>query len=498
MNKTKIAFTAAVCCLLGSGRAAAQDFITEISTPEQLYAFATQVNNGTNYSGRTVTLTTDIDLSGYSNWTPIGIFAYSHYFCGTFNGQGHKVTNLEVNAKATETGYVAGLFGHIGIGGVVRDLTVSSLEVRVDKEEDDNIVCYVGAIAGYNEGVIVGCANRGVTVYGNWKEARVGGIAGENSGNIQNSYNLGRVYTSSKSGNFLGGIVGNNASSGNIKNCFVRASIDESNTATDGPICGNNIGTISGCFYMNGSSTDAIADLVLANNGDNSGTISGANGTVKNVLLDNRTIYSDGAWNTICLPFSIGTGAAGYSPIAGASVKELDTTTSGFNPVTGVLTLNFIEATSIEAGKPYIVKWEEAIADDLSNPVFLGVTVSSAAPATVSVSNVDFIGIYSKYDIADKDESIRYIGAANGLYYPGKAMYIGSCRAYFKLTSTAPVKAYTLRFEEDNTDGIVSITSDDKRSMTNDSWYDLNGRKLSGKPGFKGIYIHNGRKEAMK
>ena len=32
----------------------------------------------------------------------------------------------------------------------------------------------------------------------------------------------------------------------------------------------------------------------------------------------------------------------------------------------------------------------------------------------------------------------------------------------------------------------------------NGTWYDLNGRKLSGKPAQKGIYINNGKKTIIK
>ena len=37
-------------------------------------------------------------------------------------------------------------------------------------------------------------------------------------------------------------------------------------------------------------------------------------------------------------------------------------------------------------------------------------------------------------------------------------------------------------------------TMSDVRSMMSDVWYDLNGRKLTGRPTKKGIYIHNGKK----
>ena len=46
-----------------------------------------------------------------------------------------------------------------------------------------------------------------------------------------------------------------------------------------------------------------------------------------------------------------------------------------------------------------------------------------------------------------------------------------------------------------NTTGIESI---DNPELTIDGWYDLNGRKLQGKPTKKGIYIHNGKKVVVK
>lgn len=505
--------SAAVCCLLFSRQAVAQvTYISEISSAEQLAELATQVNDGEDYSGRTVTLAADIDLSDYTNWTPIGIVAYDHSFNGTFDGKGHKITNLKVDAKATETGFVAGLFGVVGTGGTVKDVTVVTTEVRIDKIEmqDDepvvigpDIACYVGAITGINYGCIVGCANRGVSVYGNWDEARVGGIAGENGGSIQNCYNLGEVYTGEYYNNILGGIVGQNSIDGTIQNCFVRATIDVGGKATYGPLCANNLGAISGCFYMNGSSTDAIANLVINDNADN--VLSDVNGQKKNVLLDGRTIYSDAAWNTLCLPFDISSSNNGRSPIAGASVKELDAATSGYNASTGVLTLNFKDATAITAGKPYIVRWDDAIADDLSNPVFLDVTINSSEPVTVTSSDgkVSFLGIYSPLVIPAKDKSLLYLGQNNTLYNPSAAMTIRSCRAYFQLNgievgdmASAGVRAFNLNFNGGQTTGIRFLSTDSKD--IGDVWFTLSGVSLNGKPTVRGVYINNGRKVVIK
>ena len=77
------------------------------------------------------------------------------------------------------------------------------------------------------------------------------------------------------------------------------------------------------------------------------------NGLLANVELYNRTLYTDGCWNTICLPFDVDDFTG--TPLVGSTIMELNTQTS--NLTDGILTLNFNTANSIKAGKPYIVKW---------------------------------------------------------------------------------------------------------------------------------------------
>ena len=89
------------------------------------------------------------------------------------------------------------------------------------------------------------------------------------------------------------------------------------------------------------------------------------------VVLDDRTIYCDGDWNTLCLPFSVSdlTG----TPLDGFTVKELDTKTAYDGHLTGLdgstLYLNFKDATGITAGVPYILK-KLAVKDDAATPTY--------------------------------------------------------------------------------------------------------------------------------
>ena len=101
----------------------------------------------------------------------------------------------------------------------------------------------------------------------------------------------------------------------------------------------------------------------LADNADNMAALDDAHNKFSIVTLNGRTLYKDGDWNTLCLPFAV-TDFTG-SPLEGATVKELLTTSNLDN--TGKLTLNFSDdLTAIEAGKPYIVKW---VPDITSTPI---------------------------------------------------------------------------------------------------------------------------------
>ena len=248
-------------------------------------------------------------------------------------------------------------------------------------------------------------------------------------------------------------------------------------------------------------------DLILANAADNSDAIrmAAANGGVFKVTLAGRTLWKDGDWNTLCLPFSLGNPQAeeGHhfdgTQLEGATVMTLAST--GFED--GTLTMTFADATSIEAGKPYIVKWTTG--DNLVNPVFSNVLIS-AATANVETQYADFIGTYAYMDFTAEDKSILFLGAENTLHYPQSGASIGAFRAYFQLKNgltagdpEADVRAFNLNFGSEDT-GIVSLSKESGNKGNNPEflnsldYYTLDGVRLDGKPTKKGLYIVNGKK----
>ncbi len=117
-----------------------------------------------------------------------------------------------------------------------------------------------------------------------------------------------------------------------------------------------------------------------------------------------------------------------------------------------------------------------------------------------------FTGAYSPIFIDGEDRSLLYLGADNKLYYPDNVMIIGSCRAYFGLkgitASDLSANAIFMNFDGENATGIVDTTIPPGGSQPpvwrGASGYDLSGRKLSGKPTAKGIYINSGKKVVVK
>ena len=113
-----------------AGMASAQsaEDVIKISTVQELKDFRDAVNKGDTYAGKTVKLTLDLDLSGESNWTPIGnVNAYpSNSFNGTFDGDGHAISNV-TSSDYTPGETVAGLFGSVVNGTIKNNCCTSRL-----------------------------------------------------------------------------------------------------------------------------------------------------------------------------------------------------------------------------------------------------------------------------------------------------------------------------------------------------------------------------------
>ena len=251
----------------------------------------------------------------------------------------------------------------------------------------------------------------------------------------------------------------------------------------------------SNLIDMTEGDTRTLWGLALNDGTSNTDAIGQKNAMTTDVQLRDRTLFKDGAWNTLCLPFEVSTTD---SPLAGDGVEAMMLNTTESKLEGGTLTLNFDAATVIPAGTPFIIRWNNTGAT-IENPVFEGVTVNATAPTPVTSNDnkVSFVGSYSPVALTPNDMSNLFLGEANTLYYPNDAnnadgnYYVNAFRAFFSLDPTATVKEFKLNFEDsEDATSIDSLTP--ALSKGEGDIYNLAGQRLSKMQ--HGIYIVNGKK----
>jgi len=252
--------------------------------------------------------------------------------------------------------------------------------------------------------------------------------------------------------------------------------------------------------YYTGVLTVEPVSVALAETDDNTQTLADKDGAVANVTLT-RTLQP-GNWNTFAVPFALsGDELAAW----GITAKEL--TSSSF--VDGTLSLTFDAAESIEAGKPYLVQVDAT----LENPTFENVRVKKDA-VTVETEAVNFIPTLGKTLVTgpegdeDNADAVLFLAAGNRLTNPSvvntpdkQSSYMKGFRAFFQLKGDAAMsnlRAYSIDFGDGEATEIVEVDGGQLAVDSDDSWYDLQGRKLDGQPTTKGVYIWKGKKVTVK
>ena len=254
--------------------------------------------------------------------------------------------------------------------------------------------------------------------------------------------------------------------------------------------------------------TTDVLEIQLANNSTNNATLVDTyNGNEADVTLTGRTLYKDGKWNTICLPFDV---KIENSVLEGAVARTLTSASVTDNETSGqTLHLTFGDAVtdSLKAGVPYIIKWEEG--DNITDPVFPGVTISNTYEGfdngEAGDYRVRFLGTYDKM-VYGKDKSVLFMGSSNNLYYPDgeEQVSLGACRAYFKIGENNAVNAkgitgFVIDFGENDEEATAIHNAEFiMQNDDADAWYTVDGIRLSGKPSKRGMYIHNGKKVVVE
>lgn len=239
--------------------------VYQITKETELHWFASEVNSGnTAISAR---LLNDLALTS-GNWYPIG--KTGHAYTGTFDGDGHKITNLKVELAQDEVGF----FGLIGAGGKVQKLHVQG---TVKATGTANQTGGIAGVMSDTEGVasITDCTFEG-TVSGG---SQVGGIVG--SVGLNNKVERCGSDATVSGSERVGGIAGA-CSYGNIYYCRNRGKVGAENAKHVGGIVGDmqnyavvcgsyNTGSVTGADYLGGIAGKvyvASAPLGCYNTGD--------------------------------------------------------------------------------------------------------------------------------------------------------------------------------------------------------------------------------------
>ena len=155
-----------------------------------------------------------------------------------------------------------------------------------------------------------------------------------------------------------------------------------------------------------------------------------------------RTLYRDGAFNTLCLPFDMNAAEIAASPLAGAQVYEfvraekneqLEIEISG--PIDHII-----------AGVPYLVKWAPTDPEIIDGGilVFKNVNVVTNHGQTLGEEDeVKFVGNIGIAHLVEEeqlglDHNKLFLGAANTLYWPQDDTRLKGFRAYFLVPAATP------------------------------------------------------------
>lgn len=225
-----------------------------------------------------------------------------------------------------------------------------------------------------------------------------------------------------------------------------------------------------------------------------------------------RTGLRAGKYSTICLPYDFtASETCTFYTFVGVK-KEGDNWVADISAHTGTL----------EANTPYIFTTTTATSVTFFNDAVTAAAGYSDASANTSVTDWTFQGTYSTISLPNASEYDYGFAAGDG-----STVAIGTFVHLKSGASAAPFRAYLKYTGSDDNwakapnragaandampsriivrvvgadGGTTAIGTLDTRTgeISTGEWFDLNGRRLQGKPSTKGIYIHNGKKVVIK
>lgn len=170
--------------------------------------------------------------------------------------------------------------------------------------------------------------------------------------------------------------------------------------------------------------------LALKDTEDNDAVLAELEGETVTITI-NRTIFCDGYFNTLCLPFDLDAAALAASPLAGYA-RLAKFTEATVESGSDELQLVYEYATSIEAGVPYLINFPAG--ENIINPTFTNVTISATIGSNANLGNGIIVkGILKPEPFTAGNEDMLFLLGENKLSWAGVTNYLKGFRAYFQL-----------------------------------------------------------------
>jgi len=203
----------------------------------------------------------------------------------------------------------------------------------------------------------------------------------------------------------------------------------------------------------------------LASATDNESRLAALEGQTINITIK-RPLLLNGDYCTLCLPFDLSASdiADPECPLHGFVIKEFAMS----REASGEVNIYLNQVTSIEAGKPYFVRYAGELSEDRLTPlIFRGVEIQLSTPVDEELTDgCTPHGIFNPYALTGGDQSTLFLSSNNTLYYPSADGTMNGFRAYIKVEDGDPISAPIRRgapiriVEQENTaTGVETVES---------------------------------------
>lgn len=249
---------------------------------------------------------------------------------------------------------------------------------------------------------------------------------------------------------------------------------------------GNNQESRAKYNYIRVITNDYKAATVTSSNTLDEVTVNSFNAQ-NDVDVQLKRSLTPAQWNTFCVPFTISKDVITEKFGAGTLVYT-------FGSMTGNV-MNFTASTTIEAGKPYIVKPTKEVVD----PSFTSVNIEATAAKKVGADGYFMQGIYSAKTDLTTDGTNLFLGDGNKFYKPAgtTTARMKGLRAFFIVPQGTNFAA--LRANIDGATTSIDELTTVVEQPTDNRIYNLQGQFVGTSfEGLHGVYVQNGKKVLVK